>query len=138
MVHYQVFFFKPGHSAMESFAKFQQIYGDSVSSRVPVFQWLKASLEGRKSTEDKPCSRRPSSLKTNENLDRIWDIYIQSVDKQKKLNLTHTTFHQPLTKELGMRKVYAQNGSNILASKNILVAHQPSYLHDLSPCDFSS
>ncbi|GFX75191.1 uncharacterized protein TNCV_3171181 [Trichonephila clavipes] len=57
-----------GHNATETFAKFQQAYGDSVLTRAQVFQWFKAFSEGRESIEDEPRSGRPSVSKTAENV----------------------------------------------------------------------
>ncbi|XP_066258179.1 histone-lysine N-methyltransferase SETMAR-like [Euwallacea similis] len=76
----------------------------------PVFRWFKAFSEGRGTIEDEPQSGRPSSSRTDENVDTIRDL-VRS-DRRltvrmigQELNLTHTTVHQILTNELGMRKI---------------------------------
>ena len=63
--------------------------------------------------EDEPRSGRPSSSRTDENVDRIRDL-VRS-DRRltvrmigEELNLTHTTVHQILTNELKMRKICAK------------------------------
>ena len=112
------FCFRLGHSATETLAKLQQIYGESVLSRSQVFQWFKAFSKGRQSIEDEPQSRRPSSSRTNENVDRIQDLV--STDRWLTVRmfreeLTHTIVHQILTNELGMRKMCAK-----VVPKNLL------------------
>ena len=106
------FCFRFGHSATETLAKLQQAYRDSVLSGAQVFWWFKALSEGRKSIEYEPRSGRPSS-RTDEYVDRIRDLLCS--DRRltvrmigEELNLTHTTTHQILTNELGMRKTCAK------------------------------
>lgn len=107
------FCFRLGHSATETLLKLQQAYGDSVLSRAQVFRWFKAFSEGRESIEDEPRTGRPSSSRTDENVDRIRDL-VRS-DRRltvrmigEELNLSHTTVHQILTNELEMRKICAK------------------------------
>lgn len=107
------FCFRLGHSATETFAKLQQAYGDSVLSRAQVFRWFKAFSEGKESMEDEPRSGRPSTARTDENVDRIRELVrsdrrltIRMIGEQ--LNLSHTTVRQVLTNELGMRKICAK------------------------------
>jgi len=112
-VCYQVCF-RFGHSATETLAKLQQTYGDSDLSRARVFRWFKAISEGRVSIEEEPRSGKPSSLRTDENVDIILDL-VRS-DRRltvritgEELNLTHTSVHQILTNGLGMREICEKN-----------------------------
>ncbi|GFV53818.1 protein GVQW3 [Trichonephila clavipes] len=105
--------FRLGHNATETFAKFQQAYGDSVLSRAQVFRWFKAFSEVRESIEDAPRSGRPSVSKTAENVVRVRNLVRSDCRLTVKmigeeLNLNHTTVHQILTNELKMRKICAK------------------------------
>lgn len=62
-----------GHSVLEIFENFQQVYEDNILSRAQVFRWLKTFLEGRESMEDEPCSGRPLTARTDKNVGEIRD-----------------------------------------------------------------
>ncbi|XP_031338864.1 histone-lysine N-methyltransferase SETMAR-like [Photinus pyralis] len=94
--------------------------------------------EGRESIEDEPRSGSPSSARTDENVDRIRDL--MRSDRRltvrmigEELNLTHTTVHQILTNELGMRKICAKmvpkNSSQ--DQKNIRKERCPDFLDSI-------
>ncbi|PRD27291.1 UNVERIFIED_CONTAM: hypothetical protein NCL1_35751 [Trichonephila clavipes] len=78
------FCFRLEHNATETFAKLQQVYGDSVLSRAHVFRGFKAFSEGRQSIEDEPRSGRPSVSKTAENVVRVRDL----VRSDRRLTVT--------------------------------------------------
>ena len=78
-----------------------------------MFKWFKAFLEGRKSIKDEPRSGRPSTSKTNNNVEIVGAL-VRS-DRRltvrmiaSELNLNHTTVHQILTEELAMKKFCAK------------------------------
>ena len=75
-----------------------------------MLKWYKAFSEGRESIKDEPRSRRPSTLKTDKNVEKV-RVLVGS-DRRltvwmiaRELNLNHTTVHQILTQELAMRKL---------------------------------
>lgn len=107
------FCFKLGHNATETCTKLQQAYGDAALSRAQVFRWFKEFSEGRESIEDDLRSGRPTTAKNDENVERI-RLLVRS-DRRltvrliaDNLNLNHTTVHQVLTNELGMKKISAK------------------------------
>ena len=54
-----------------TFEKLKQVYGEQCLSRAQVFRWHKLFLEGRENVEDEPRSGRPSTSKTDENVERV-------------------------------------------------------------------
>ncbi|KAL4104600.1 hypothetical protein QTP88_019894 [Uroleucon formosanum] len=78
------------------------------------------NLSGREAIEDEPRSGRPLTAKTDKNVIRVRDLVrsdrrlrVKMIEEQ--LGLTHTTFHQILTNDLEMRKIYAKMVLKILS-----------------------
>ncbi|PRD24778.1 UNVERIFIED_CONTAM: hypothetical protein NCL1_42757 [Trichonephila clavipes] len=126
------FCFRHGHNATETFAKYQQAYGDSVLSSAQFF-------EERESIEDKPRSGRPSVSKTTENVVSPGSCaFRSSLDSQNDWGRVEfeSHHHEKDLRQNGTKKPFSVN--RFLAIKNIPVAPQPPppYYPDLSPCDF--
>ncbi|GFU66188.1 protein GVQW3 [Trichonephila clavipes] len=62
---------KLGESASVTFEKLKQTYGELFLSRSQEFRWHKSFLEGRKHIEDEHHSGRPSTSKTDANIERV-------------------------------------------------------------------
>ena len=60
---------KLGESATVTGEKLQRAYGEHPLSAAQVFRWHKSFLEGRKQVEDEPCAGRPSTSKTDDNVE---------------------------------------------------------------------
>ena len=78
-----------------------------------MFKWYKAFSEGRESIKDEPCSGRPSTSKTDNNVEIVRAL-VRS-DRRltvrmiaSELNLKHTSVHQILSEELTMKKLCAK------------------------------
>ncbi|RLU25678.1 hypothetical protein DMN91_001835 [Ooceraea biroi] len=113
------FCLKLGYNATKTLAKLQQAYGDAALSRAQVFKWFKVFSEGRESVEDESRSGKPSTSRNDENVKRIRDL-VRS-DRRltvrliaDELNLNHTTVHEILINELGMKKICAKMVPKIL------------------------
>jgi len=78
-----------------------------------VFKWYKAFSEGHESIKDEPHSGRPSTSKTDNNVEIVRAL-VRSNRRltvrmiASELNLNHTMVHQILTQELTMKKLCAK------------------------------
>src|SRR5215469_14297065 len=113
---------KLGESATVTYEKLQRAYGEHSLSRAQVFRWHKSLLEGREQVEDEPCTGRPSTSKTDDNVERVRSL-VRSDHRltlrmiSSELNLDRFTIHQILTQDLGMRKVCAKMVPKNLTTK---------------------
>jgi hypothetical protein len=57
---------KFNENATETYKKLKRVYGEYALSRIQVFRWHKAFLDGRESVEDEPRSGRSCTSKTDE------------------------------------------------------------------------
>jgi len=62
---------KLGESTTETYGKLQKAYGEHPLSRAQVFKWHKSFVEGREQVEDEPRTERPSTSKTDNNVERV-------------------------------------------------------------------
>jgi len=77
-------------------------------SRSQVLKWYKAFSEGRESIKGEPRSGKPSTSKTDNNVEivlaLVWSDRRLTVRMiASELNLNHTTVHHILTWELAMK-----------------------------------
>ncbi|KAJ8939666.1 hypothetical protein NQ318_006188 [Aromia moschata] len=64
------FLVKLGRTFTEAYAMLQEVYGKEFLSRTQVFEWFKRFKEGRETTEADPRPGRPSTSKTDENIEK--------------------------------------------------------------------
>jgi len=62
---------KLGESATVTYEKLQRAYGEHSLSWAQVFRWHKSFLEGQEQVEDEPRMGRPSTSKTDDNVERV-------------------------------------------------------------------
>ena len=65
------FLTKLGKSATETYSLLTEVYGDQCLSHTQVFEWFKKFKEGREYVGDDPKSARPSTAKTQENVEKV-------------------------------------------------------------------
>jgi hypothetical protein len=127
--------------ATETFEKLKRAYGDEVSSKAQVFRWRKSFKEGRENVEDEHRSGRPSTVKSDENVERVRSLV--AADRRltvrfvaNELNMNKNDVHQIFYRPFGHEKRLRENGAKkschgalsvrkFLASKQIPVLPQP-------------
>jgi hypothetical protein len=62
---------KLGESATVTYEKLQRAYGEHSLSWAQVFRWHKSFIEGREQVKDEPLAGRPSTSKTDDNVERV-------------------------------------------------------------------
>ena len=72
------FCIKLGESATVTYEMLQRAYGEHSLSRAQVFRWHKSFSEGREQAEDEPCAGRPSTSKTDENVETVRSHEVRS------------------------------------------------------------
>ncbi|KYQ55784.1 hypothetical protein ALC60_02906 [Trachymyrmex zeteki] len=88
-------------------------YGESTLSKKNVYKWYKLFQEGRENVNDEPRSGRPSTSKTDENVQEVKEIVLKNrritireiVDD---LNISFGSCQSILTDVLGMTRVSAK------------------------------
>ncbi|KAJ8957753.1 hypothetical protein NQ318_017651 [Aromia moschata] len=77
------FLVKLGKTFTDAYAMLKEVYGNECLSRTLVFEWFKRFKEGREMTEDHPRPGRPSTLKTDENIEKNWDSLTRSFKNKR-------------------------------------------------------
>ncbi|KAG5344564.1 SETMR methyltransferase, partial [Acromyrmex heyeri] len=119
----------------------QKCYGDDTLSKTQVYQWYERFKSGREAVEDDACPGRPSTSKTDENVDEIRQLLIEN----RKLTIreiaetTNISFgsvqsilrddNAPSHNALIIREFLVKNNTNTI--------QQPPNSPDLAPCDSS-
>ncbi|GFU56654.1 protein GVQW3 [Trichonephila clavipes] len=65
------FHFKLGKTATETYNLLKEVYGSECLSRARVFEWFKRFKDGRQDVEDDSWPDRPSTSKTDENVEKV-------------------------------------------------------------------
>ena len=92
--------------------KFYVNLGESATVTYEKLQRAQVLLEGREQVEDEPRAGRPSTSKTDDNVERVRSL-VRSDRRltlrmiSSELNLNRFTVHEILTQDLGMRKMCA-------------------------------
>ena len=113
------FFTKLGKSGTEIYNLLTEVYGDQCLSRTQVFEWFKKFKEGREYVGDEPKPGRPSTAKTQENVEKGTRIVrgdrrlsIRAISELTNIN--KESVRQILHDDLGMKKVCAEVMPKIL------------------------
>ena len=95
-----------GKSATETYDLLKKVYGDECLSRTQVFEWFKMFKEGREQIGDDRRPGRPSTSKTDANIEKVGQIVRQnqrlsiravvefiSIDKETVRKILHNNFN---------------------------------------------
>ena len=114
------FFVKLKKMPTESLKMLQEAYRDQAMSRARVFEWHRRFREGEEDVEDKPRSGRPSSSKTDENVEAVRQavrgdrrLTVRMIAEQ--VGIDRQTVWQIITEELRMRKICAKMVPKLLS-----------------------
>ncbi|UYV64611.1 hypothetical protein LAZ67_3001306, partial [Cordylochernes scorpioides] len=100
-----------GKNATETFQMLQKPFKDDCISRSQSGKWHKAFKEGREEVADEPRSGRPTTARTDENVDRVLEVL--HTDRRLSIQQIADTLHMStfvvhVTEDLQMRKVCAK------------------------------
>ncbi|XP_058810647.1 protein GVQW3-like [Phymastichus coffea] len=148
------FHMKLGKTATETYNLLKQVYGNECLSRPRVFEWFKRFQDGREGVEDDSRSGRPSTSKTDENIEKVGNLVrsdrrlsIRAI--AESIGIDKECVRQILHENFNMRKVCAKLVPKILtfeqleARKNICIdtlnaiAKDSDLLEKVITCDES-
>ena len=102
-----------GKTPTETFNLLQEVYGDATMSRTRIFEWHKRFREGREDVEDDPKSGKPTTSRTNENVQCVREkvrsdrrLTVRMIADELSMNSERVW--RIITEDLGMRKVCAK------------------------------
>lgn len=107
------FCFKLGKSPTETFAMLREAFEEHSLNRTQVFEWYARFKAGRTSLEDDHRSGRPSTSKTDENVEKIRQLIHEDRrqtihDLCTSVGISYGSCQEILTENLGMRRVAAK------------------------------
>jgi len=95
---------------METHGMLVQVYGTEAVSRKCVYNWFKCFHDGKETTEDEPCSGRPSTSRTPDMIERVQEMLAkdQRVTLRlmvEELGISKDMVHTIVRKDLGKWKI---------------------------------
>ena len=107
------FLIRLGKTPTETFNLLQEVYRDATMSRTRIFEWHKRLREGREDVKDDPRSGRPTTSRTNKNVECMREkvrsdccLTVRMIADE--LNMNSERVWRIITEDLGMRKVCAK------------------------------
>ncbi|EGI67572.1 FLJ37770-like protein [Acromyrmex echinatior] len=121
----------------------ENCFGSDILKKTTVYEWHERFRSGRESVEDNERSSRPSTSKTDENIDKVREMMANNrkltIRKlAEDLNIAYGSVQDIVVNDLGLRRVAA----NAIIIREFLVKNktntiqQPSNSPDMAPCDF--
>ena len=112
---------KLGKSATETYDLLRKVYGDECLSGTQVFEWFKRFKEGRKEIGDDQHPGRPSTSKTEANIEKVGEIVRQNRPLSIRgvaevINTDKETVGQILRNNFNVKKSVFEDGVETLHS----------------------
>ena len=110
---YLKFLVRLGKTPTEALKLLQEVYGDNTTSRTCLFEWHRRFKKGREEVEDDLRSGRPSTSRTEENVEHVRQK-VQSNCRltvrmiADELGMNSERVWRIITEDLGMRKICAK------------------------------
>jgi len=116
-----IFCVKLGKSATETYDLLKKVYGDECLSCTQVFEWFKRFKEGRKEIGDDQHPGRPSTSKTEANIEKVGEIVRQNRPLSIRgvaevINTDKETVGQILRNNFNVKKSVFEDGVETLHS----------------------
>ena len=107
------FCFKLQKSIKETHEILKLFHGDAAVTMKTVYKWFERFLSGCESVEDEERSRRPSTSKTQGNVERVTEMIrsnrrLTTREISEVLNISYGSVQNILTTDLNMRRVSAK------------------------------
>ncbi|CAK9829627.1 Protein GVQW3 [Anthophora retusa] len=104
---------KNGFNGPQTLDMLEKCFGNDTLSRSNVFRWHERFRSGRESVEDDKRSGRPSTSKTDENIDKIKEMLSENRkltirELAEDLNIAYGSVQDVLVSDLGLRRVVAK------------------------------
>ncbi|XP_071449362.1 protein GVQW3-like isoform X2 [Hetaerina americana] len=137
-----------GHSGTETLGLIREVFKDESMSQTAVFKWHKLFKDGRESVDDEPRAGRPSTSRTDDNVQRVREV-LNSDSRLSvrmiadRIGIDKMTVHTIITENLAMRKIcaklvpkalsYDQKQSRASACEDLLqrVEEDPDFLDNV-------
>lgn len=107
------FCFLLGKSAAETIVMLKTAYGEAALSKTRVYEWFTRFKNGEMSIEDQPRSGRPSTSRTDENVDKINALVREdrrrTIDQLCEMSgVSWSSIQRILSEDLHMKRVAAK------------------------------
>lgn len=107
------FCFLFGKNAADTVLMLKTAYKDDAMGKTQVYEWFSRFKNGDMSIDDKPRSGRPSTARTDENVEQIRELVLtdrrQTIDQLSEISgISWSSIQRILTEDLGMKRIAAK------------------------------
>lgn len=104
---------KNGFNGARTLEMLEKCFGNDSLKKTVVYQWHERFKSGRESIEDDERSGRPSTSKTDENIDKVKEMLVKNRkltirEIAEDLNIAYGSVQDILVNDLGLRRVAAK------------------------------